>query len=151
SRVRLVSPRQRTTDHGLRTRDRMKPFGEAGSLGQIEASARWVHQAHGLILVPSAPDTGDQELQSGDVPWAGSLEVDAKGPPLDQGGTQGFSDRRDLVERDRPCQQDRLLLNRFDRHGLIPSQSPQVSEFAASEEPSWTGRRWFPSRSGDPV
>src|SRR5262245_15169520 len=108
----------------------MKPVDEAGALSQIEATARGVRQAHGRILAPSAPDAREQELQSGDVPWAGILEVDAEGSPLDQGGTQGFSDRRDLVERDRPCQQDRLLLNRFDRHGPTPSQSAQVSDSA---------------------
>src|SRR5579883_1045086 len=97
--------KQRTRDDGLRTRDRMEPVAEAGSLGQIETSARGVHQAHDLIRVSSTPDTGDQELQSGDVPWAGIPQVDAKGPTLDQGGTEHLADRLDLVERDRPRQQ----------------------------------------------
>ena len=49
-----------------------------------------------------------QELEAGQVPWSRVAQIDPKRLSLGQSHAQGLADRRDLVERDRPGQQDRL-------------------------------------------
>src|SRR5438874_5104345 len=62
--LRRAAPRVTTAARGHApdpsARDGMKPFLQTRSFRHLGAATRWIHQAHGLIPVPSGLDTGDQ-------------------------------------------------------------------------------------------